>query len=101
MSEVMMRVAGELVECKIRGQRSIYSEGTEGLIWLNWQIIQTRAVPTVNQIQQAVTYRPVCEDKILVILRLQDQRYLIGIKCSTTKETQSNDKYKLSKERCS
>ena len=55
MSEVMMRVAGELVECKIRGQRSIYSEGTEGLIWLNWQIIQTRAVPTVNQIQQALT----------------------------------------------
>ena len=95
----MRRIAGELVEYKIRGQHSIYSEGTEGLIWLNWQIIQTRAVPTVNQIQQAVTYRPVCEDKILVILWLQDQRYLIGIKCSTTEETQSNGKSKLSRER--
>ena len=53
----------------------------------------------MNQIQQAVAsyrppvcelayHRPVCE--FWSFCFLQDQRYLIGIKCSTTEETHSN-----------
>ena len=53
----------------------------------------------MNQIQQAVAsyrppvcelayHRPVCE--FWSFCFLQDQRYLIGIKCSTTEETKSN-----------
>ena len=86
-----MRKADELLECKIRGQPSIYSEGNRGvdLVKLADHSDQDRTNRESNSASGDL--RPaLCEDKILVILRqLQDQRcYLIGIKCSSTAETE-------------
>ena len=84
MMVMVMMALGELCECKIREQRGIYSEWNTHTDLVKLADHSDQGRPTGNQIQQAVTYyRPMCEDKILVILQLRDQRDLIWIKCST------------------
>ena len=88
MMMMRRRIADELLEYKIRGQRSIYSEGNRGVDLVKLADHSEQGCTNRESNSASADLRPVCEDKILVISRqLQDQRYLIGIKCSTGAKT--------------